>query len=69
MATFTRGHWTRQTHTFNEPLRRSLERPIATTPGAIQFTYSAADWITLRGIPAIGPNVGGAIPGTRPDST
>lgn len=28
----------------------------------------AADGRTLRGLPAIGPNVGGAIPGTSPEA-
>lgn len=38
------------------------------TPIRITSTRPAGDERTLRGIPAIGRNVGGAIPGTRPDT-
>lgn len=34
----------------------------------IRMAHTAADAITLRGIPAAGHSVGGAIHGTRPES-
>lgn len=34
----------------------------------IRMAHTAADSITLRGIPAVGRSVSGAIHGTRPDS-
>jgi hypothetical protein len=32
----------------------------------VKSTHTAADWLTLRGLPAVGRGVGGAIRGTRP---
>ena len=40
-----------------------------TTSVKVTWFVSAADSITLRGIPAIGRGVAGHIHGTRPDST
>jgi hypothetical protein len=50
----------------------ALLAQLALEDGAPRFTRpaqatDAADERTLRGIPAIGRNVSGAIPGTRPD--
>lgn len=65
--------------TFSLHARRALEAAknakllaqLAREDGAPRFerprrAADAADERTLRGIPAIGRNVGGAIPGTRP---
>lgn len=67
--------------TFSLHARRALEAAknakllaqLAREDGAPVFerprvAVDAGDERTLRGIPAIGRNVGGAIPGTRPDT-
>lgn len=66
--------------TFSLHARRAIEaaknagllKQLALEDGAAQFerprhVVDGGDERTLRGIPAIGRNVGGAIPGTRPD--
>jgi hypothetical protein len=71
LATFAKGHANKRTHADNAALIRKLQPDNETTtrPGVVTFTYSAADWITLRGVPAIGIGVQGAIAGTRPDQS
>lgn len=67
--------------TFSLAARRALEgqrnaqllAKLALEDGTPRFERprhitDAGDERTLRGIPAIGRNVGGAIPGTRPDA-
>jgi len=70
VPTFARGYWTRKTNLKNAELHQRVEREagIQTTPGRIHWIVDAGDSRTLRGIPAIGRNVQGAIPGTRPDA-
>lgn len=49
---------------------RKLERAVRESSGDIRTTktaHTAADTLTLRGIPAIGRGVAGVIPGMRPD--
>lgn len=69
MPTFALGYWTHRTHTANNNLRRTLTRDtIQTSPGTITWIITAGDELTLRGIPAIGRGVQGAIRHTRPDA-
>ena len=67
MATFARGYWIRQITIANQRRARNdtTQRSAQTTPGKITWLQDPVD---LRGIPAIGRNVGGAIAGTRPDT-
>ena len=70
MATFPRGHHATTTHHHNQ---RQLQRPQLThdihTSSSKTWHLDPSDTRTLRGIPAIGRGVQGAIPGTRPDLT
>jgi hypothetical protein len=67
MATFARGHWQHKTDTRNAAVRRSISRESSqTTNGKVTYTFDPSNAIILRGIPAIGPNVAGAIRGTNP---
>lgn len=67
MATFPRGHWADKTTTHNNDLKASLTRQtIQTNHGKITWIVTAGDEATLRGIPAIGRGVQGAIAGTNP---
>jgi len=67
MATFARGYWQRKTDDRNARVRISVTTPAAqTTAGKVIYTYDPSNALILRGIPAIGPNVQGAIRGTRP---
>ena len=73
MPTFPKGHWTRQTHTRNEPLRRQLHNTsVQTTAGHVTWIVDPGDHLTLRGIPAIGRGVRGAtrdsVPGEKLDN-
>jgi len=63
MATFPRGHNAR------EVLGRRVKLGTATTtaPAKVTWYVDPSDTLTLRGIPALGKGVGGAIRGTRPD--
>jgi hypothetical protein len=49
-------------------LTRVLRSTGATIADARANSHTAADGITLRGIPAIGLGVAGHIPGTQPES-
>jgi hypothetical protein len=72
MPTFPRGYINRRTNQANAHLLEQLDRKeTVSTPTQntiVRFTYTAADYLTLRGIPAVGEGVSGAIPGTRPDT-
>jgi hypothetical protein len=72
MPTFPRGYINYQTNQENQRLLNQLDRQetvnVATQNATVRFTYTAADYLTLRGIPAVGEGVQGAIPGTRPDT-
>ncbi len=63
MATFSRGYWARKTN--NTKLIRELGGK-QTNPTKAVYTYDPADTYTLRGIPALGRGVAGAIRHTRP---
>lgn len=66
MATFKKGHSAKQTLSRKIKIG-SIEQ---TAPGKqTWWLQDPSDAKTLRGIPAIGRNVGGAIAGTRPDKT
>lgn len=65
MATFARGYWIRQITITNTQRQHEPRHNTQTTPSKITWLQDPQD---LRGIPAIGRNVGGAIPGTRPDT-
>jgi hypothetical protein len=69
MATFPKGHSAR-TDMRGKPRKTLVVHAggVSTVKGKVLWLVDASDARTLRGIPAIGPNVGGAIPGTRPDS-
>jgi hypothetical protein len=68
MATFARGYWTVKSQAHNAAVLTSIERTsISTTAGRLTWILTASDTITLRGIPAIGRGVEGAIRHTRPD--
>lgn len=54
-------------HAKNAQLIARLARDAGEQPIRVASPRPAGDERTLRGIPAIGRNVGGAIPGTRPD--
>jgi hypothetical protein len=70
MPNFPRGHWAIKTNAHNANLIATLSRQtVNTTPGRITWILTASDTITLRGIPAIGRGVEGAINHTRPDQT
>jgi hypothetical protein len=50
------------------PQKPKLRRDtIQTSPGHIRWHYDPSDALTLRGIPAIGLGVRGAIAGTNPE--
>lgn len=67
MPTFPRGHWARKTHAHNTALLDNLNRQqTQTSPGQITWIVTAGDELTLRGIPAIGRGVRGAIHNTNP---
>lgn len=70
MPTFPRGHAHRRTHARNAQLLATLHpdqlAQLANPTGMI-MRHTAADELTLRGIPAIGPGCPGRIAGTRPD--
>jgi hypothetical protein len=72
MPTFPRGYMNYHTHQANARMLEQLDRQetvsVATQSATVVYTYTAADYLTLRGIPAIGEGVQGAIPGTRPDT-
>jgi hypothetical protein len=62
-----RGHWALKTQAANTRLLESLNRQqVQTSPGQITWIVTAGDELTLRGIPAIGRGVQGAIAGTNP---
>lgn len=66
MVTFARGHWTAKTTCHNAKVLANLDREaggISTAPGTVRWTQDPVD---LRGLPAIGRGVAGAIRGTRP---
>jgi hypothetical protein len=67
MATFARGHNTTALNAKNANLIHNLTGSSSTTPARITWIHDPADSLTLRGIPAIGRGVEGAIPHTRPD--
>lgn len=67
MPTFPRGFWTNKTSAHNNALAKTIERStIQTAPGKITWIVNAGDEATLRGIPAIGRGVQGAIAGSNP---
>jgi hypothetical protein len=62
-----KGHSANETLAKNEALKQSLNRQsVQTSPGRITWIVDAGDEETLRGIPAIGRGVQGAIKHTRP---
>jgi hypothetical protein len=65
MATFVRGYYARNVHRHN---RRIVGASTATSPGKVTWTVTAADAVSLRGLPAIGRNVRGAVAGSVPGS-
>jgi hypothetical protein len=66
VATFHRGYWTRKADHRNQGLRKSLDRQSQTVAGKVTWIVDPADDRLLRGIPAVGNRLGGAIIGTRP---
>ena len=62
MATFPRGHSARHIH--NEKITQGGTN---TSKAKLRFQVTGAS--ELRFIPAIGPDVAGQIPGTRPDTS
>lgn len=70
MPTFPRGHAHRTTHAQNARLIATLTHDVAAlaNPLGLIMRHTAADELTLRGIPAIGPGCPGRIAGTRPDT-
>lgn len=73
MPTFPRGF---MNHRSNQANAEMIEKLCRETGGNIQverakqkfYAYTAADHHTLRGIPAIGPGVSGAVPGSKPEA-
>lgn len=68
MATFARGHYARTCHRKNHELKIGTTADTAPPNTQVHWYLDPSDSRTLRGIPAIGRNVQGAIPGTRPDT-
>lgn len=69
MPTFKRGHHARETRAHNQrQLKLGSTTTTQPTIKARWWLLDPADHLTLRGIPAIGKNVQGAQPGTRPDT-
>ena len=67
MATFPRGHWAGKTTAHNDAVKASIDRnTVQTVPGKVTWIVTAGDEATLRGIPAIGRGVQGAIAHTSP---
>lgn len=66
MSTFPRGHSARQQLERNRKIIEKINGDLKTK--LIVRGATAADGITLRGIPAVGRGVTGAITGTRPDA-
>jgi len=67
MPTFPLGHWTAKVEAHNQALANHIDRTTQTHQGKITWIVTADDEHTLRGIPAIGRGVQGAIPGTNPE--
>ncbi len=67
MPTFPRGHTSQTLNAKNAGLIHKLSGHVQTTPSRITWQVDPSDWETLRGIPALGKGVSGAIRGTRPD--
>ncbi len=67
MATFPIGHWTRKVHERNQR-HTDTSSSVSTIPAKITWHVTAGNEHTLRGIPAIGRGVQGAIPGTNPSN-
>lgn len=72
MPTFPRGYHNYVTNLNNakllEQLAREQNASLKTERNRIRGQHTAADSLTLRGIPAIGRGVAGVIPGLRPDT-
>jgi hypothetical protein len=72
MPTFPRGYINYHTNQANQRMLEQLDRQetvsVATQTATVVYTYTAADYLTLRGIPAIGEGVQGAMKDTRPDT-
>ena len=69
MPTFPRGYWTNKHLAHNQAVQARITRnSFQTAPGRVTWIVDAGDHHTLRGIPAIGRGVAGAIPGTNPSS-
>lgn len=64
MATFALGHNARLVLARRVPAGHATTSP---SPTKITWYVDPSDTLTLRGIPALGRGVGGAIRGTRPD--
>ena len=58
-----------QTYTERVAHARALATTIADTNSSINASTTAADSLTLRGIPSIGRGVAGHIHGTQPEAT
>jgi hypothetical protein len=69
MATFARGYWTAKVRAHNQRVLNDIDRHTTqTAPGKITWLVTAGNEHTLRGIPAIGRSVAGAIRGTNPEA-
>jgi hypothetical protein len=67
MATFARGYWQTKCDNHNLAIQTDLRRnEVSTTSTRVTWTTNAGDELTLRGIPAIGRGIAGAIRGTSP---
>jgi hypothetical protein len=64
VATFPRGHWARSFNA-NAAMIKKLGRE-QTAPGKVTWIVDPADDRLLRGLPAVGNRLGGAIRGSRP---
>lgn len=64
-----RGHGADKVHVQNAAHLKSLDRQrVQTAPGKVTWIVDGGDHLTLRGIPAIGRGVSGAVFGSRPES-
>jgi hypothetical protein len=71
IATFSIAYRNYQMRLHSEQLRQKLDRETGgqnTIPAKVRWTVDPADYLTLRGIPAVGRGVAGAIAGTKPES-
>ena len=67
MVTIRRGYWASKVAHHNEGVKQRLERQATGTSTADGAVWWISDPVDLRGLPAIGRNVAGAIRHSQPE--